>query len=334
MCRLSMLSLSVAACTPVPTEMSEPLDTPEPVEDSAAPVEPMVPPTDVTFVVTGDVTGMGISVQNVSLGPFVSAPLTGASHTFTLEEPPDRSLSIVEEDGEKIEAAFYYPAIHEDDGDGVPETGEGYAGVGDVLVFVPAEFEGSAALATRGWTIGWNTTSPAGLSAIPLTIHEPVDSLTISGRYEGEESVRIAVAPAVQPGVEELLHDELLLESWAITLTGEPPSDHASKLGYAEIPGAVVVERPVVYTDDDGSGSFTTGDSLVADLYLCGGDEGRMVRLGWFPRTFRRPFNFFVTHGRSGWHLMEFQGGSSHRIVDDPTEGEDVSVGPCEEPPV
>ncbi|MBX2796778.1 MAG: hypothetical protein KTR31_03885 [Myxococcales bacterium] len=336
---IGTLTWSVLACTAEPTETAvlpetDTEDTPETTEDSGTPPDPTIGPTDVTFVVTGDVTGMGISVQYTGSGAIVSAPLTGPTHTFTLEERPNSELFTLEVDGEQIRIGFYSTAIHEDDGDGVPEPGEVYASVGPSLIFVPAEFDGSPILADFGWTIGWNLLGFGTLSAVPMTIHEPSDAVTISGSYEATDAPRLAVAPTtwLDDGTfGTLLYDEPLPKSWTITLSGAPPAEHQLS-GDPELPDGTALQLPFTYTDADESGSFSKGDVRLDELSLCSRDDPRGVRLAWFPRSDDLFHNLLVTDGQSGWHLVEVDEDGDLRIPFDPMDNEGVVIGPCKPP--
>lgn len=240
--------------------------------------------TVLTFDIDGEIDGSAMELtwflpgdNGLVLGDtLVSAPVT--ANPFGLGTPDPASDQLVELDPTNAPgffAALYIASMHEDpDGDHVHQD-EPYLGVSPVWMFfadgtIP---EGYLQIGIRH---GWNALLPdlvndsnpptvLSIDDIPIaTSLAPVDSVRISGTYDGDLDIsllRHALLPFVafegqDPGA--LLFDSTLSAEWTIEVSGEPPAAHIVSGG--ELDG-VALEVPLTYSDNDGSHSFSTGDT-------------------------------------------------------------------------
>jgi hypothetical protein len=259
------------------TDTDTDTDTDADADETGDPV-----PSTLTFVVDGLRDGLALTLTPVNFvddgmdaGELAaSAAVTGEVVELTVT-PPEEVAAL-----EGVPGGFYawmLPALHEDgDGDTLHGDDEAYAGAGPGWVLW---LEGAVdALAPYGLFEGWNAVklSPTGeledlysTDEIPVaTGLEVVESVTIGGSAKVAEGTRLVLYPGAETASEPLV-DEELGEEWSISLEGAPPEDH---LYLAEgIDLLVAVESPLAYTDADGSGDASVGDSAVS--YACSGGD-------------------------------------------------------------
>lgn len=353
------LFFAAMACTGTITDgMSGPTDAATDVTDGtdtggptdATPVEP----ADVSFDIAGDFAGMALSIQRVgapSASDFrdfdfreilTSSAVTSATPSIVLEPVPDADLDEVAS-APAVRWAVYHVALHMDDGNTTPDAGEVYTAVAETnLVFINSDEVLPASLAALGIQKGWNAISLLGttsfdgvgsLSDIPIEVHEPSDTITLSGivepfvykpygkgkgtptgdtggtgtgdtggyGYDFGDS-RLALNPggtaALATGSDiTLMVDEAFSDddTWSMSLSGAPPADHATVAD--ALPGGSVFEFPMSYFDVDDSASFDAGDFF--DAPACD-EAGESVRLFWVVPSDDRGFAAAMK-GRTGW---------------------------------
>lgn len=250
---------------------------------------------DAGFDLTGDFDGGTFSLTWVAPGSLepgappelgevlYSAP---AAERIDLDLPPPPEADMREVDAETgARGALYVPAVHVDtDGDGHASKEETLLGVGLTwLVYVDGEVtDGDLAGVTRGWNA---VTLPFGVDETPTvteadaieleSILRPRSTLTFGGAWTGTAPVnaRLAVVSTIfiQGGAAAtpVVWDGGSDDPWSITLDTPPHATHFRMMDEVGVPAAL--ESPVAYRDQDGSSSFSQGDTPLHAV--CSGSE-------------------------------------------------------------
>ncbi len=205
---------------------------------------------------------------------------------------PDPPADQLWEAAPGFEVAMYVPVLFEDlDGDAERDPAEAIVGLGRTW---PTWGEGSVPpeFAAAGVVAGWNAIEMDlddegafevhDVMAIPLAASLwPVESLQLGGSYLGDlptDEQRLAVVPVqLLEGapINSLLFDQPLTQSWALTVSGDPPPDHQTVEPESGL--AMAAEIPLTYSDVDGSGGLTAGDQPQ----YCACHDGNTVVVYW-----------------------------------------------------
>jgi hypothetical protein len=248
------------------------------------------------FSLDGDYTGSVLALYLVDLASgadstmlYDSATVTSDTVAFTLDAPDSSWISELEPG---MYAAIFLPVVYEDaDGDGSHDSAEVFVGVGwDMPMWASGTI--SSTYSSLGVTEGWNalvvdhnshsatTVGDPGAMEISLDLW-PTEDMSIGGTYSGSApigSMSLALLTKDVMGggsVSALLHDDALTDPWTIDVSGVPDSDHVYTDGTTGLD--LGLEYPIGYQDDDGSGGYTSGDSL--ESWACYGTEA--VLLEW-----------------------------------------------------
>jgi hypothetical protein len=289
---------------------------------------------ELTFALSGDTDGVGISVvamsfsdAGIAFGDTAGhATASGSSTTVTVANPSEDDLVVLTQDFPDMLAATYAAVLHDDD-DGSLDHGDGEVvrGVGEFvplyLVNVPGE------LAAFGFRDGWNAIKfgddgdlpeTVSIDEIPLSDNLAPQDLVLSGTndvalLDWDVDVRMAVVPTTffggEPGVSPYLDQAFTDYEWSLTLDDAPPANHIDD------ESGLAIEFPIVYDDADGSGDLSDGDGGLLANTLC--YDGISVLLAYSPLiTDLEIAFFFASQGTtSGWQ--------AGRNVPDGAGGED-----------
>lgn len=308
--RLSTLFL-LAACSPAAT-VDGATDTG--AEDTGA-------ATDLSFAITGDLTGATFSLswidastfgsQSLTLGEVVASAPAEATQELALDDPPESQLIELDPDGQPgTVAAFYLPALHYDaDGDGAAANGEVVVGAGRWWAyFIGGTLSEEAA--SMGLELGWNSANlldgdPAqygGASDIPLAANQvPVSDISVSGTA-AEDLVgsnfavlsAMAFSNATPPAP---LFEGELAATWSVSLSGAPGEDHVFDIDGKGTMG--VFEVLAAYSDTDASGDYSTGDQVTG--VAC--HDQRLAALAWVPPP-TDVLSALGSYATPGWNVM------------------------------
>ncbi len=234
-----------------------------------------------------------------------SQPVTSQLVVFELPEPDGSHLTEI---SPGTYAAFYLPALfHDIDGDGGHDADEPYVGVGWSW---PVYFSGAmdSTHGSMGADLGWNAmamsrdTHTATRLSVDVTLGLspttwPNDTLTVGGGYSGSgsvESLRLATLPPTCAcsgySGPPLPFDDALTDPWQFDLSGEPD---ASLSKFDEVAGVYLSPLHIgVYEDDDGSGGYTTGDTLHE--VACSSSE--TVTVAWIETVTELDVAYNFTH--------------------------------------
>lgn len=279
-------------------------------------------PATVTFTVTTDVTtplGFDLTALDTTAAAVIGETfghgvVSGGGATFTAPAPAASTFWEIDPTRHPrlMGVSARLTIFADDDGDGAHGAGEAYLG----LARGPLWFLGTdipAEDAELGFVPGWNLAvptedgtshTPGDLTAVVIeTAYTVHDSVTISGAVvDADPDARLAVVPYVAfdgGSVTSLVYDEAVTTPFTLTVSGAPPSDHATE----PQPGLVVAaEQPVPYLDSDRSGGWTDGDAKAGVLCI-GAYE---IALYWYePATTLDTFWALASSGGTpGWTVL------------------------------
>ncbi len=225
----------------------------------------------VAWDVTGDYTDLVFSLVSINIGDTlimadIAEELPAAARIELAEPPPDDYLVAVP-DVPGLYIAYFLGGLHQDDGDGKWDPDEEWYGVATTVTFyldgvLPTE------MIDAGYVAGWNAlkiTSSGNELGDPLAQPLPVllnDELVLGGDHDdtiaATDRVTTLSASAFSAGtVPAALDVTDVGDTWSLTLSGEPPSDH-----FADIDGdgrEEAVELALAYTNVGGSYGFDVG---------------------------------------------------------------------------
>lgn len=293
-------------------------------------VDPIEDPT-FTFVLSGSTTGRALAIQFVddltywiTTEDFGGAPITSASVSVHLDDPPE-SVRAAYDDYPDSSFAFAPVGVYEDDdADNSQDFGEIFVGTGPVLLWiggdvVPDMFE------LAGAEQGWNAIDGASLLtgalatfdplAVPLSIEEPQEDVTLAGTYSGNpDDVGVLAVPTANGGVvASYLHDEPLdADGFTVNLSGPPPADHfedADGDGFGE-----AGEYLVSYTDAAPPDGYSPGDTPRYPACV----DGRLVLFYWLDGfdDLGRAAVYGIYGLGPGWSVVSTDGSDSTQEVD------------------
>ena len=261
--------------------------------------------TNLTFEIEGEWEGTALDLtwfrpfdETWLVGDTLASTQVGASSVTVRVDAPSAEdlLPMDEAKFPGLLAAFYLPAIYDDpDGDVTHDSDEYYVGVGPTwLIYlagvVPAGFE------HLGLYEGWNAyqTDTTGHSDLPVVFE--LDAIPLETALYANEAVTIGgssdfpisystraalVSYAYLGGMPVAAHhiDDWYPSSasgWTMEVSGEPDEDHMMEIddGFT-----ASVELPLAYLDSDGSGGFTTADTIEGAACY----EGDTVALFYLP---------------------------------------------------
>lgn len=294
------------------------------------------PADNLGFVIDGPFEGTTLSLtwvdpstlggENLAFGAILtSAPVTGATTTIYAEAPGSAELvEINPEDAPGLLMAMYVPALHVDeDGDGLPNGAETYAGVAMTWAVyvggvIPEQFT------ALGVVEGWNAFLAAkqeqpvfsDAMAIPITASlQPSLDVALGGDLDFDpDGVRLMLISGQTFSGESTvgaLVDQALSDPWSLTLSGPPSAERFYDITELGVRGAL--EVPLTYADLDGSETFDE----TADQPLYGAcHQGVPVALLWLPPPTSLSDAFSLTQlgAGSGWLALEM--GGSGGVVD------------------
>ncbi len=305
---MRLLPLLLLACDPgdsgdtdgKDTDSGEPTDTAD-TGDSGDTGDSALP-ADMGFDVDADAIGATLTLTPLdmtSLGSeelrledtWFSAPVDADPFEVHVGEPPPEAL--VEADPENAPGmlvAMYVPALHADaDGDGLPSGDEAYIGAG---LWWAAYITGEIGpnYTALGVVDGWNAVylfgemGPEFGSAMTIPLPSalaPDTQLTLGGTYDGPlEGIGLAALPwSYLNGdpVAAFLYDAPIEATWSISFDGEPAADHFAYID--NFGDDVALELVASYADNDSSGDFSGGDSIMNPPCF----EGTPVAALWWP---------------------------------------------------
>lgn len=257
----------------------------------------------------------------------------------TVEVNLDTAPSLLAENNE-ARGILLVPALFRDqNGDGIHSSDEPYLGLSNkVLGYFESVGCGTwADIAQTGWNgIDLSGISPKSwdLESFPLEQElASMDQISVSLTLEEHEDLGVVLAPELIWLDEFLvapLRDQSATSSMTLELSTSPPENHLQAFdvtGERFLDWFYAVELPLLYADDDLSGSFSLEDSL--ESALCEKNNDYAARIGHFPEpdTLQEAFYMKSHPFQAGWGLYLETMDDSWQVVD-PTEV-NLSAGDC-----
>jgi hypothetical protein len=296
-----------------------------------------VPEGDLTFDFDRDATGQTLTLTWFAAGEdafvtgdvLVEATIEGDEATVAAAPPASDLAEVDAAQYPGLLAAFYLPAVADDDG---------YTGVGlEWPVYLAGDLPSD--LERFGLELGWNVFvySPEGdlelgdPDAIPVDLTLTMsDALAIGGTWAAAEDVSeagLALLPDADAAT-SLVFDETIAtgEPWEIALDGAPPQNHVQTSdGFSS-----ATEVPLAYLDADGSGGASEGDEAIA--YACDGADTVVVVWAEPVGALDLAFTLRSMGVHAGWNALAIPAdGASPRPIDGATDltlREACAVGP------
>jgi hypothetical protein len=231
------------------------------------------------------------------------------------------------------------PALFRDqNGDGIHSPDEPYLSLSNkVLGYFESVGCGTwADIAQTGWNgIDLSGISPEIWDLESFSLEQELasmDQISVSLTLEEGENLGVVLAPELIWLDEFLvapLRDQPAKASMTFDLSASPPENHLQAFdvtGERFIDWFYAVELPLLYADDDLSGSFSLEDSL--ESALCEQNNDYPARIGHFPEpdTLQEAFYMKTQPFQAGWGLYLETDDSWHVV--DPTEV-NLSAGGC-----